>query len=153
MHGFYRLKQRKDVSVCWRQITNRYIKYDACCTIIHVVTKIRRPICTKLTVTIVFDKPSRAAFAKHTSYNWKNVEVSYLVLLVRYYSLDIQRKAPAKALQNTLCLVRNNCLSCISRNIYYGWLKLNLRFVVWIYLVPNVIQKCKIGLKWMSPCA
>ena len=41
--------------------------------------------------TKVFDKLSRAAFAKHTSYNWRNGEATYLVLLTRYCLFDIQR--------------------------------------------------------------
>ena len=91
MHGFYPLKQGKDVSVCCRRATNRYTKYDATCTITALATKTRRSICTRPTATKVFDKHSRAAFAQHTSYNWRNGEATYLVLLTRHCLFDIQR--------------------------------------------------------------
>ena len=56
-----------------------------------LATKTRRSICTRPTPTKVFDKLSRAAFAKHTLYNWRNGEATYLVLLTRYCLFDIQR--------------------------------------------------------------
>ena len=91
MHRFYHFKQEKDVLICWRWVTNRYKKYDADCTITPLATKTRRSICTRPTVTKVFDKLSRAVSVKHTSYNWRNGEATYLVLLTRYCSFDIQR--------------------------------------------------------------
>ena len=93
MHGFELLKQGKDVSVCWRRATNRYTKYDAACTITPLSTKTRRFLCTRPTATKVFDKLSRAAFANHTSFNWRNDEATYLVLLTRYCLFDIQRNS------------------------------------------------------------
>ena len=67
------------------------IKNDSGCTITPLATKTRRSICTRPTVTKVFDKLSRAVSVKHTSYNWRNGEATYLVLLTRYCSFDIQR--------------------------------------------------------------
>ena len=91
MYGFYRLKQEKDVLICWRRFTNRYKNYDADCSITPLATKTRRSICTRPTVTKIFDKLSKAVSVKHTSYNWRNSEATYLILLTRYCSLDIQR--------------------------------------------------------------
>ena len=91
MHGFYPFKQGKDVSVCCRQAKNRYTKYDASCTITPLPAKTRSSFCTRPTATKVFDNLSRAAFAKNTSYNWKNGEATYLALLTRYCLFDIQR--------------------------------------------------------------
>ena len=90
MHGFYRLKQEKHVSICWRRVTNRYKKYDAGCPMTPLATKNRRSICTRPTETKVLDKLSREVSVKHTSYNWRNAEATYLVLLTRYCSFDIQ---------------------------------------------------------------
>ena len=115
MHGFYLLKPEKDVSICWRRVTNRYKKYDAGCTITHQVTKTRRSICTKPTVSKVF--------VKHIWYNWRNAEATYLVLSTRHPEW-------AFSLQNTLCMVQNKCLFFFFRNMYYSrfigkdWLKL-----------------------------
>ena len=43
------------------------------------------------TATKVFYKLSAAVSVKHTSYNWRNGEATYLVLLSRYWSFDIHR--------------------------------------------------------------
>ena len=90
MYGFYCLKQEKDVLICWQRFTNRYKKYDVDCTITPLATETRRSICTRPTVTKVFDKFSKAVSVKHT-YNWRNSEATYLILLTRYCSFDIQR--------------------------------------------------------------
>ena len=81
-----------------------------------LATKTRRSICTRPTPTKVFDKLSRAAFAKHTLYNWRNGEATYLVLLTRYCLFDIQRNIFHC---KTLCLVWNKCLFLVFRNLHY----------------------------------
>ena len=89
----YGLNQEKDVSICWRQVTNSCYyelqivkKYDVGCTITPLSTKTRRSIYTRPTVNKVFDKLSRAVSVKHTSYNWRNGEATYLVLFTGYCS-------------------------------------------------------------------
>ena len=121
MRGFYRLKQEKDVSICWRWVTNRYKKYDAGCTITHLVAKTRRSICTKPTVSKVFDKISRAVSVKHTSYNWRNAEATY----VPFYKISRVILFTAKH-----TLHGTKCLFFFFRYMYYSgligkdWLKL-----------------------------
>ena len=88
---YFILKQEKDVLICCRRVTNGYTKYDAGCTITSLATKTRRSICTRPRATKVFDKHSRAVSVRLTSYNWRNGEATYLVLLTRYCSFDIQR--------------------------------------------------------------
>ena len=116
MHGFYLLKHEKDVSICWRQVTNRFKKYNTGCTITPLTTKTRRSICTRPTVTKVFDKLSRAVSVKHTSYNWRNGEATYLVLLTRYCSFDIQR----------------NLFHC---KTYFVWYKISVCFLFFIICI------------------
>ena len=91
MYAFYRLKQEKGVLMCWRQFTNRYKKYDSDCTITPLATKTRRSICTRPTVTKGFDKIFKAVSVKRTLYNLRNSEATYLILLTRYCSFNIQR--------------------------------------------------------------
>ena len=91
MHGFYPFKLGKDVSACCRRDKNGYKKYDASCTITPLATKTRRSIRTRPTATKVFDKLYRAAFAKRTSYIWRNGKAAYLVLLTKCCLFDIQR--------------------------------------------------------------
>ena len=91
MHGLYRLKQEKDVSIYRRRVTNRYKKYDTGCTIVPLATKTRSSICTRPVATRVFGKISRAVSVKHTLYKCRNGEATYLVLLTRYCSFDIRR--------------------------------------------------------------
>ena len=66
-------------------------KYDAGCSITPLANKTRRSICTWPTVTKVLDKLSRVVSIKRTSYNCRNGEATYLVLLTRYYSFDTQK--------------------------------------------------------------
>ena len=83
MHGFYPLRQGKDVSVFCRQITNRFTKYEAGCAITPLAIQTRRYICTRLTASKVFDKLSREAFSRHTSHNWRNGEAKHALLATR----------------------------------------------------------------------
>ena len=62
------------------------IQYDASCTITTLATKTKRSICTSPTAIKAFDKFSRAASVKHTLYNWRNGEETYLALLVHFIS-------------------------------------------------------------------
>ena len=122
MHGFYPFKQGKDVSVCCRRAKNGYTKYDASCTITPLTTKTRRSICTRPTATKVFDKLSRAAFAKHT-YNWRNSEATYLVLLTRYCLFDIQR----------------NIFHC---KTHFAWYEINVYFLFFvIYTISDLLER------------
>ena len=85
--GFIRSSKEKIFR--FRGTKNGYAKYDASCTITHLATKTRRSVCNRPTATKVFEKLSRAAFAIHASYNWRNGEATYLVLLTRYCLFDI----------------------------------------------------------------
>ena len=123
MHGFYRLKQEKDVSICWRRVTSRYKKYDAGYPMTPLATKNRRSICTRPTETKVFDKLSREVSVKHTSYNWRNAEATYLVLLTRYCSFDIQSslfhcKIYFAWYKISVCFSFFSCVLFIFRNMY-----------------------------------
>ena len=103
----------------------------------------------------VFDDLSRAAFAKRTSYNWRNVEATYLVLLTRYCLFDIQRNSfHCKTHLAWYEISVYYYYYFFFHNIHYiGFtgknsfkLKilvnvLNLKFEVWIYFVSHVIQK------------
>ena len=119
--------------------------------------KTRRSICTRPTVTKVFDKLSKAVSAKHTSYNWRNSEATYLILLTRYCSLDIQRNLFHRKtyfawyeisfwfLFSVICTIANSLDRFDSNASQFS--KLDFRFEVWIYLVSCVIQKMHDGFK------
>ena len=115
MHGFYRLKQEKDVSICWRRVTNRYKKYDSGCPMTPLATKNRRSVCTRLTETKVFDKLSRGFCKTHIKQLekcWSNIfGPSNKILFIWYPEQPF-------SLQNILCLVQNKCLLFIFRNMY-----------------------------------
>ena len=147
MYGFYRLKQEKDVLVCWRRFKNRYKQYDADCTITPLATKTRWSICTRPKVTKVLEKFSEAVSVKHTSYNWRNGEAT---LFIRYTEEPF-------SLKNALCLDEISdwflfsviCTIADSLEKFDSneklnasqFSKFNFRFEVWIYLVWYVIQK------------
>ena len=117
------------VSVCCRRAKNGYTKYDASCTITSLATKTRRSICTRPTATKVFDKLSRAAFAKHTSYNWRNGEATYLVLLTRYCLFDIQR----------------NIFHC---KTHFAWYEISVYFLFFvIYAISDLLKNNSFKLK------
>ena len=109
MHGIYRLKQEKEVLICWRQVTNRYEKHDADCTITHLATKTRKSICIRPTVIKVFDRLSRVFSVKHTSCSWRNGKATCLILLTRHCSFFIQK----------------NLFHC---KIHFAWYKINVCF-------------------------
>ena len=151
--------------VCCRRAKNGYTNYDASSTITPLATKTKRSICTRSTSTKVFDKLSRAAFAKHKSYKWWNniFGPSHQILFIQYPEDHF-------SLQNTLCLLWNKSLFFVFRNIHYiGFtgknsfkLKisvnvlnfqnstLGLKFGYISYQMP--FKKSMIGLKWTSPC-
>ena len=118
MQGFDCLKQEKDVLVCWQWVTNRYKKYDAGYSITPLVTKTRRSICTRPTVTKVFVKFSRAVSYKTHIIQlkkwWSNI------FGPSYKTLFIQYPEESFSLQNTFCLVQNKCLLFIFCNMYYS---------------------------------
>ena len=120
MHGLYPFKQGKDVSVCCQRAKNGHTKYDAGCAITLPATKTRRSIYTRSTTTKVFDKISRAAFAKHTSYNWRNGEATYLVLLTRYCLFDIQR-------------------NIFHSKTHFAWYKISVYFL--FFTVPDLLGR------------
>ena len=123
MHIFYSFKQGKDISVCCRRAKNGYTKYDARCTITPLATKTRRSICTRLTATKVFENLSRAAFSKHTSYNWRNGEATYLVLLTRYCLFDTQR----------------NIFHC---KTHFAWYEISVYFLfIVIYTISDLLER------------
>ena len=123
MHGFYPFKQGKDVSVCSRRAKNGYTKYDISCTITSLATKTRRSICTRPTGTKVFDKLSRAAFAKHKSFNWRNGEARYLLLFTRYCLFDIQK----------------NIFHC---KTHFAWYEISVYFLFFvIYTILHLLER------------
>ena len=123
MCGFYPFKHRKDVSVFCRRAKNGYTKYNASCTITPLATKTRRSICTRPKFTKVFDKLSRAAFAKQTSHNWKNDEATYLVLLTRYCLFKIQR----------------NIFHC---KTHFAWYEISVNFWFFvIYTISDLLER------------
>ena len=128
MQGFYRLKQENDVSICWQRVTSRCKKYDADCTMTPLATKNRRSICTRATDSKFFDKLSRAISVKHTSYNWRNAEATYLVLLTGYSSFDIQR----------------NLFHC---KIYFAWCKISVCFSLFVICTIADSSKVLIQIK------
>ena len=74
---------------CFDLLTKSYehiFKKYAGCNMTPLSTKTRRSICTRPIVTKAFDKLSRAVSVKDTSYNWKNGEATYFILLTRYCS-------------------------------------------------------------------
>ena len=106
-----------------RRVKNGYTKYDASCTITPPATKTRRSTCTRLTATKVFDKLSRAAFAKHTSYNRRNGEPTYLFLLTRYCLFDIQR----------------NIFHC---KTHFAWYEISVYFLFFIiYTISDLLER------------
>ena len=114
---------KKDVSICWRRVTKIYEKYDAGCTFTPLATKTRRSVCTRPTVTKVFDKLSRAVSVKYTSYNWRNGKATYLVLLTRYCTFDIQRN-------------RFHCKTL------FAWYEISVSFSIFIILtIADLLEK------------
>ena len=71
----------------------------------------------------------RAAFAKHTSYNWRNGEVTYLVLLTRYCLFDIQR----------------NIFHC---KTHFAWYEISVYFLFFvIYAISDLLKNNSFKLK------
>ena len=82
-----------------------------------------RSICTRPTATKVFEKLSRAAFAKRTLYNWRNGKATYLVLLTRYCLFDIHR----------------NIFRCKTR---FAWYEINVCFLFFvIYTISDLLER------------
>ena len=75
---------------CCRQAKNRYTKYDASSPSLPWPPK-PEVLFTPEQQPQIFDKFSRAPFAKNTSYNWRNGEAIYLALHTRYCLFDIQK--------------------------------------------------------------
>ena len=115
----------------FQRVTSRCKKYDADCTMTPLATKNRRSICTRATDSKFFDKLSRAISVKHTSYNWRNAEATYLVLLTGYSSFDI----------------RKNLFNCKS---YFAWCKISVCFSFFVICTIADSSKVLIQIKNFS---
>ena len=132
MHEFYLLGWEKFILVCCQLVPDRLTNYDASCIITSLAINF-----TRLRACKVLDKLSRAAFAKHTSFNWRNGETTYLVLLTMYCSFNIHMNIFHC---KTHFVWYEISISFYSHNIYYNGfigkdsfkLKFLLNFLNWI---------------------
>ena len=127
-HAWILLSQaRKNASICWWQVTNRYKKYDAGCTITPLATKTRKYFhqtdCHHRLGQDFYSSFCKTHILQLEEW-WSNIfDASYKILFIQYLEEPFLQ-------QNTLCLVQNKCLFFVFRNMCYSrfigkdWFKL-----------------------------